>query len=71
MIERKEGDILEVTINGKEGIKKFMETPEFKGLFKGKVVYAAYQHDDWCKTLKSGDVEQCNCDPRITLKEMR
>jgi hypothetical protein len=22
-------------------------------------------HDDWCKTLKTGDSSKCNCDPNV------
>jgi hypothetical protein len=35
-------------------------------LMPGRVVYALYQHDDWCRTLNGGTSADCNCDPIVT-----
>ena len=33
------------------------------------VIHTVYQHDDWCKTLKTGRGGDCNCNP--TMRRFR
>ncbi len=33
---------------------------------KGRVSHMMVRHDDWCKTLQTGNGEDCNCEPLVT-----
>ncbi|MBP5996967.1 MAG: hypothetical protein KA535_03365 [Azonexus sp.] len=38
---------------------------------KGGFYYNTIEHDEWCKTLKTGHGEDCNCNPTESIWLMR
>ena len=35
----------------------------------GVVLMQEFQHDSWCRTLKTGNGNDCNCDPWVQFYE--